>query len=1240
MIIFDIQYFASDVKLTAENDEYSNSDSNQIIYALGGNDKIFNVSDDVTINGDANNDLIINGQFFARGGTNVELNGGTDNDTITNSGSYSKIDGGAGDDLIHNGYYYYEPWNAYYDNSGSDGAYENELKSSYTTIYGGSGNDSIYNRADNVTIDAETGDNYIYSEGTNVVVNVDGGKNTVEGNSIKINGGQNNDSISGDGENITINGGAGNDTLTGGSYTDVFQYDNGGGNDVITNYSGEDVIHIASGKIDSYSFNGGDLIFYIGDGSLTLKNMTNHAITVKDSSGKTSTKIYGNGYSPQQVIKNFVHSMANTALDTRLKLDEAIQLCSGFKSLQEVIDKMVADCLKVNDADKFLRDYCGIILDNEDTGAITGWDAGGLKIKTHEGLMPEHSAAKYPTEITFTKRGLTLTVPEKDTLSDQEQLVIKGLYSWWMDNSLDLIEKSYGLSFSDKPYSIPFYFENKPGNFGWAWGGPSVSVNMAYTKFDEADKTGGGLDGALVHEFTHVMQCNFNVWSYMPNYMTEGMANLTGGSDGFTTLAGNSDSLAAYLDVDNTFSEDGNVYTVGYLFWRYLMKQASDSYDSLGSYAFKNNSEIVGTKKADFITSNANKVSVSSGKGRDTITAYGKNSTISGDSGNDYILVGSTAKKITVFGGKGNDTISNKGSASKIYGNDGNDSISNRGASAKIYGGNDSILVGKKSEYKWNDDGTGEWIYTSYKNATISGDKGDDTISNYNANASISGGSGNDKIYSYADKSKIYGGDGNDSISNYGSNVTVTGGKGNDSIRVYGDDMVIYAEGDGNDVITNYSSADTINITGGKISSSSLDGSDVVLKVGSGSLRFKNIRYASDKKITILDSSGKITSKTYDNNNLIVNGTAKNDSLRVDSGSNVTINAGNGNDTIYNKASNSSIIGGAGEDSICNEGDKVKIYGNDGNDSISNRGARNDSILVGKKSEYKWNDDGTGEWIYTSYKNATISGDKGNDTISNYNANASISGGSGNDKIYSYADKSKIYGNIGNDFIINGQYWESEKGGHNVKIYGGAGNDTITSHGKDSVLKGGSGDDVIYNGFRYYEPWTAFYDYDDENYKGDNTTINGGIGNDTISLSSYAVNNVINYASGDGKDTIEGFNSDDTLYITKGNYKVSTKNNDVIVKVGTGKIILKDAVGEQISIKDSKGKVTTKTYGSSSSDLLAENNFVTADNLSEIIENSLSPADDLFGNQHFDTLIQKNLMFVQNYSESFFDGKK
>ena len=133
--------------------------------------------------------------------------------------------------------------------------------------------------------------------------------------------------------------------------------------------------------------------------------MTNHAVTVQDSTG-TSTQIYSNGYYQQQVIKNFVHSMANTKLDSALKLDEAIRACSGFNLLQEVIDKMVADCRKVNDAETFLRDYCGI--------------------------------------------------------------------------------------------TIPFLFKYKPNDFGWAWGSPSVSVNMSYTNFAQSDKTGGGLDGALV----------------------------------------------------------------------------------------------------------------------------------------------------------------------------------------------------------------------------------------------------------------------------------------------------------------------------------------------------------------------------------------------------------------------------------------------------------------------------------------------------------------------------------------------------------------------------------------------------------------------------------------------------------------------------------------------------------------------------------------------------------------------
>lgn len=93
--------------------------------------------------------------------------------------------------------------------------------------------------------------------------------------------------------------------------------------------------------------------------------------------------------------------------------------------------------------------------------------------------------------------------------------------------------------------------------------------------------------------------------------------------------------------------------------------------------------------------------------------------------------------------------------------------------------------------------------------------------------------------------------------------------------------------------------------------------------------------------------------------------------------------------------------------------------------------------------------------------------------------------------------------------------------------------------------------------------------------------------------------NVIQYASGDGNDTITGFNSTDTLHITKGSYKTKVSGNDVIVTVGKGKITLKNAKGQQISIKDSSGKV--KTYSSNVAELFAENNFATADNISEIV---------------------------------------
>lgn len=284
---------------------------------------------------------------------------------------------------------------------------------------------------------------------------------------------------------------------------------------------------------------------------------------------------------------------------------------------------------------------------------------------------------------------------------------------------------------------------------------------------------------------------------------------------------------------------------------------------------------------------------------------------------------------------------------------------------------------------------------------------------------------------------------------------------------------------------------------------------------------------------------------------------------------------------IHTSNSNTLVSGTSSNDSIRSyKGDYVTISGGNGDDIVANYKCDYVSIDGGKGSDY----------IYDHYCDyMTILGGLGKDTISNY-ISRSI----------------KIYGEEGNDSL-------SSSGGYNITISGGKGNDYISSNEESMVsLSGDAGNDSIYT------------------RKVVSSTINGGKGNDFIGLVFYneeSENINIEYASGDGNDTIYGFNSTDILHITKGSYKVKTSGNDVIVTVGKGKIILEDAVGKSIRIMNSKGKVTTKTYGSSSAqtaELFAENNFATSDNLSEIVKNDLTATDYKLETQNFDSLTQKN----------------
>lgn len=146
--------------------------------------------------------------------------------------------------------------------------------------------------------------------------------------------------------------------------------------------------------------------------------------------------------------------------------------------MKSVVTQLISDCQSATDAETFLKEKCGIILDNADTGAITGADAGGSTTKTAESIVPESGKASYPSGTSFTKRGLKVIVPKKSTLTTAQQTVVQGLYSWWIDSALNLIKQSYGYSFTDTDATvkeITLEFVDEPASDIMAYVTPNFS---------------------------------------------------------------------------------------------------------------------------------------------------------------------------------------------------------------------------------------------------------------------------------------------------------------------------------------------------------------------------------------------------------------------------------------------------------------------------------------------------------------------------------------------------------------------------------------------------------------------------------------------------------------------------------------------------------------------------------------------------------------------------------------------
>ncbi|MBR1395924.1 MAG: calcium-binding protein, partial [Selenomonadaceae bacterium] len=616
----------------------------------------------------------------------------------------------------------------------------------------------------------------------------------------------------------------------------------------------------------------------------------------------------------------------------------------------------------------------------------------------------ENGAASYPSGDSFTMRGLKVKIPKKNTLTTDQQIVVQGLYSWWIEEALKLVEESYGLSFTEAGTTvkeITLKFENEPYSTTLAsvtphfyvFGGKTIkldlTINMGrFNNLSSSDVNGKSydtslyLDRTLAHEFTHaVMAANINYFSYLHDFIKEGAAELIHGVDDereyfINYFAKNPDELAEYLRLDVNVMGDTGEYAAGYMFFRYLAKQ--------GSLNPPTNTSIT-------------------------------------DSGDDTVDSGDNAGNNTVDSGMSNTSVKS--------GTSGKDSFYNFDSNVeiKMYAGDDYI-----SNY-----GT---------NVTIDGGDGDDYIDNGGDNVTINGGSGNDTIYltSYSGKDNLIqysAGDGNDIIYNYSST---------DTIQISGNSYTTTTSG--NDVIINVGTG-KITVKGGANQNIKINGSEtyVTPTVPSG---VTPINITNNNDNTII--SGTSGDDTIENNNnyVTINGGAGNDSIRNYYNENATISGDAGNDIIDNNCNNASISGGVGDDSIYNSGDKIIMNGDDGSDYIYNWLGSNITISGGTGNDSIYN--------YYGTNNASLSGGDGNDSINNYiNNNVTINGGAGDDTItlsgFNNSNVIQYANGDGNDIIYN--YSSTDT----IQISGNS--YTTTTNGDDVIINIGDGSIKLKNAY-------------------------------------------------------------------------------------------------------------------------------------------------------------------------------
>ncbi len=1046
------------------NDTISNRGNRALIFGGEGNDSIYNDGSGevsgyrATINGGVDDDYIYNKGYLA------SIDGRVGNDTIHNEGSNATINGGDGADSILSNDYSVKingglgkDWIKSVDSGATIDGGDNddyiEHWSNRISINGGAGNDTIVGQSATITIDGGDGDDYIKDYG--------GGKN------VSINGGVGNDFIDNSGSNATINAGTDNDTVENNganSYIDLGSGANSIANRIYgtTIVGGENNDSIYNTYWDQKSAD--SVSIDAGEGDNFIDNRGASYVTIKSGAGKD--EVWAWAFEG----KNFDHLTVDVgAGDDFVYIKESSYSTINLGDGNDTIDH---DWSRLNNSGNNKNlieggegdDY---ILNSAGTNSTFLGGTGNDTIGNGTGAYEEGASVGAPVAAPNGK--LVVGGDGHDVLENG------GGSNVTLDGGIgdDVINNKNAWYRTQKVFSA----DNVSINGG------DGADHITDSGTDSTISGGTGDDQISLtaeHSDTTIQYKNGDGNDTVYGFLSSDKLEITGGTSNTVTVGND-------LVV--------NVGSGSITFKDFDVKQQI-AYHTEGAGEIFN-----GTDEDDYIENHSDNVTIDARGGNDTVFSDGGNyMSINGGADNDYI--DNTGANATIDGGAGDDTILVFSDHSTISGGDGRDTILiavTDYSTIDAGDGDDSVDLHShwcssnptvNSHYNVVKLGNGnDFIQTAGYASTVDGGSGDDTIDNM-----INWGDRGSKA---GDKSSLSGGDGSDVILNDCVDVTINGGAGNDRVTLnnnhYGT-VIEYAAGDGHDTIYGFNSSDKLQLTGSMSTVTVGNNIVVTVNVGEGSITLVDAADGRLKQKIEPLKVGQAIFNTLDNqliktgsgrdsiisygNNVTIQGNGAADTIRIEKCEKVIIDVGDGDDSIDHwNGDNITIRGGAGNDHIQNdaEGKKTYVDAGAGNDFVWNYAG--DTTLVGG--------DGNDEIKYYGWTGSLVGG-KGDDKIDNWAERTMIDGGDGDDTINNgHGDNATIVGGAGNDKI---EMWSSAK----QSITGGDGNDTISLNGGDeNTLIGGEGNDYIENRTDWGENSQPFN-------QPNNTFIDGGNGNDTI----------------------------------------------------------------------------------------------------------------------------------------------